>query len=418
MNSIKTSGAIRRAIAKRRPRAPPGPSLEKWDEDEALRVRACLQDEIYGLIPELAPFTLAEERPVPDLLRGEEIVVERWRAQLANAGEALLQLKLLVVLPARVPVRTVLLAQTSHRGPSPIDDADERDKHMWRRLPEMLREWVLGRHIHTPPFAKIAARGVGLVLFRPAELIADHPILSRPVIERLSIGTPIDVRGGMLAHWAAALTAVRKLVSADVRFADIPIVAWGHSRHGKAALLAAAFDPQFAGVIAHQSGRYGASLTQGFAGESPAHIARTYPHWFCRRFHAGTLRRSELEIDQHHLLALIAPRPMLLGNGRHDLWADPGGALKAARAASAAYVALGAAGFMESNAAQAALEGGVAFFVREGGHGVNAEDWAHFLSFLEHKFGARTARAFDAGVSAPTGLADELPAPLASGSQA
>jgi len=82
-----------------------------------------------------------------------------------------------------------------------------------------------------------------------------------------------------------------------------------HPFQGKSALVAAAFDETIDGVIAHQSGTGGASLSKDKKGETVAAITEGYQHWF-----APAYREENLTIDQHQLLALIAPRPVLLGN--------------------------------------------------------------------------------------------------------
>jgi hypothetical protein len=232
--------------------------------------------------------------------------------------------------------------------------------------------------LHAPPFTDIADAGVGLVLFYPADIVPDHKERSAPVVEALSGEHAPEDRGGVLAHWAALTSALRTRIAQ--RFPDAAHVAWGHSRHGKAALLAAAFDPGFNAVIAHQSGRFGAALTQGARGESVAQIARAFPHWFCPRL--AVEQAQGCESDQHHLLALIAPRPVLLGGARSDFWADHAGAVRAAFAAAPVYDGLGPSAHPD-------LSGAIVLFERSGWHGVNAEDWRVFLAFLAAKFEPR-----------------------------
>jgi hypothetical protein len=100
-----------------------------------------------------------------------------------------------------------------------------------------------------------------------------------------------------------------------------------------------------------------------------ASITSTYPHWFSPRFRSYATR--DPPVDQHQLLALIAPRPLLLGHARRDGWADPVGALAALRGAEPAFDLLGAPRPQ--------------FFVRNGGHGVNDADWRATLDFLDRR---------------------------------
>ena len=174
----------------------------------------------------------------------------------------------------------------------------------------------------------------------------------------------------------------------DARLDRSAMIAWGHSRYAKAALVAAAFDPRIAGVIAHQSGTGGASLNYKKPGESVARITRSYPHWFARSYAAYT-DEARPDVDQHQLLALIAPRPVLLGNARRDVWSDPNGAFRAAMGADPVYRLYGAKGLDQSRLRPYDPAAGIAFWLRPGTHGVVKEDWPAFLAFLGAHFEAK-----------------------------
>ena len=355
-----------------------------WNAETAQFAREQLQQRVYGRIPRLDLYIddispLAEPRA--------DMSAERWRLITPLGGQTF-ALDLFVVWPRATPLRVMLLAQKFKHAGAEIGDwtAALIGNTGAKTLRLRLREWVLGAHIHAPPFDDLMKAGVGVALFYPAQLVPDHAAQASPVIEAISDAIPAADRGGVLAHWAAITSALRVRVAE--RFAPTPIVAWGHSRHGKAALLAAAFDGAFAGAVAHQSGRFGASLTQGARGESVRQIVRAYPHWFSQRF-AQERALDPGDIDQHHLLALIAPRPVLLGNATSDFWADPKGAVRAALAASPAYRALGAAGLGD----RLGSVGDIAVFERAGWHGINEDDWRCFLSFLDAKFAPATSIA-------------------------
>ena len=88
-------------------------------------------------------------------------------------------------------------------------------------------------------------------------------------------------------------------------------------------------------------------------------------------------------VDQHMLLALIAPRPALLGNARRDVWSDPNGAFRAAQGADPVYELLGSGGLSQQRLDQWRPEADIAFWLRPGTHGVVKEDWPAFLDFLD-----------------------------------
>jgi hypothetical protein len=369
--------------------------LGPWTDERVAEVGERLQQQIYGSIPRLTPLRVTERRAVASDRLGAAAIVEHWQVELVDARGPM-RFGLFLILPRAAAPRAIILAQLFRRPPFFVDRIEQAlvaDTSAQRRsrLGDAMLEIVLGRHIHAPPFEQVVQGGFGIALYCPGDIVPDHKERAPAILERLSASPNADERAGALAGWAALTSAVRRLLNEDERVGGAPIVAWGHSRHGKAALLAAAFDQGFAGVIAHQSGRFGASLTHGGSGEGPTQIARAYPHWFCARFHNETLHRWPHDVDQHQLLALIAPRPILLGNGRRDFWADPEGAFRAARAASEAFTTYGQPGLLQLESSRPNLEGGIAFFTRAGGHGVNGADWRYFLAFLEAKFAVRSS---------------------------
>jgi (4-O-methyl)-D-glucuronate---lignin esterase len=357
-------------------------------------IRARLQREIYGWLPTLPAPAIVDRELLPARRLEAVGCAERWSLALAMGGEVS-RFGLILLLPRSLAPRGIILSQLFQRGPKPlhrIEAALESAGAEITGFKDVVVRAILGRHILAPPFEMALECGYGLALFCPGEVVPDHRARAAAACERFGAGLG-DEKPGALACWAALTSAVRAALRQDERVAGAPIVAAGHSRHGKSALLAAAFDADFAGVIAHQSGRFGAALTQGAAGESPRAIARGYPHWFSPKFVRQTVQALPTDLDQHHLLGLVAPRPMLLGNGRLDFWADPDGVYRAARAASAAYLSQGLLGLTQANSPSPDYGGGIVYFLRDGGHGVGAADWRHFVGFLDAKFGPRGSQS-------------------------
>jgi hypothetical protein len=142
---------------------------------------------------------------------------------------------------------------------------------------------------------------------------------------------------GVIAVWAPP--SAGRLMCWRLIPASTPIGrrVWGHSRQGKAALLAAAFDTRIEAVIPLQAGKGGATLTRSYAGESVEQITKEYPHWFAPSYAASAGHEKDIPVDQHQLIALVAPRPVMLGNGWKDVWSDPNGAFRAAIGADPVY---------------------------------------------------------------------------------
>ncbi len=170
----------------------------------------------------------------------------------------------------------------------------------------------------------------------------------------------------------------------DVDEARVAIM--GHSKMGKAALWTAAQDQRFALAVSAQSGCAGAALWRRRSGETLEKMVTRFPYWLCRNAWKFVNQEDDLPVDQHMLLALIAPRPVYVASGVEDTWADPRGEYLSAYHASEVYRLLGKQGLNSEEsppAGDAQLEDEVGYHVREGGHSVELYDWQRFLDFAD-----------------------------------
>lgn len=160
----------------------------------------------------------------------------------------------------------------------------------------------------------------------------------------------------------------------------------GHSKNEKAALWTAAQDERFALVISAQSGCAGAALWRRRSGETLQKMVTRFPYWLCRNAWKFINQEDDLPVDQHMLLALIAPRPVYVASGVDDTWADPRGEYASAYHASEVYRLLGKKGLKSEKLpplGEAVLDGDVGYHIREGGHSVEPYDWRMFMDFCD-----------------------------------
>ncbi len=193
-----------------------------------------------------------------------------------------------------------------------------------------------------------------------------------------------------LGAWAWGLSRGADLIEKLPQLDASKILVTGCSRLGKTALLAAARDERFAICVPNQCGGGGVTLAKRDFGENIATQMKTFPHWYCRAYKKYETNPAELlTFDQHLLLSLIAPRPLLV-QGFNAPWFDTEGEYLACKAASCVWEFLGRNG-LPGNAYPApfdcaAVGTDLGYVRRSEDHGFAAWDWMILLDFASAHF--------------------------------
>jgi hypothetical protein len=202
---------------------------------------------------------------------------------------------------------------------------------------------------------------------------------------------PAPDEWGAIAAWAWGLSRALDYLQKDPGIDGKRVALYGASRLGKTVLWAGARDPRFAAVIACCSGEGGAALSRRNYGETIAHLTAPsrYPYQFCANYAQFAQHVEQFPVDANLLIALMAPRPLLLQTGDTDSWSDPKGEFLAEKAAGAVYMLLDKQG-LETNdwpPAGVAILHTLGYYMHAGGHGTLPQDWAQFLKFLQIQLG-------------------------------
>lgn len=322
-------------------------TAEDWTDKRRPELKQLFQHYVYGYLPPGGQIEAEVTKTVPDLLDGKATLKEvtirfPW---LKCENPPVMHLAVFVPNGRKKPSPVFLTLDS--RGPQTLL-ADERitpSSHPSEgRQPETRGSaadwWCLDLLIE---------RGYAFAIFHQSDIDPDkhdftdglHPCLDHA-------GVPERSRPGTIAAWAWGLHRAVDYLAANPDVDPKRICLTGHSRRGKTALFAGAMDERVALVVPHQSGTGGMALSRNNDQETVERINRVFPHWFADEFTSFDNREDRLPVDQHLLVALVAPRPLLDTAGLQDQWANPESALRNLKAADPVYELLGKKGLVGS----------------------------------------------------------------------
>ncbi len=237
------------------------------------------------------------------------------------------------------------------------------------------------------PMEEIIDNGFGVMTFFYQNVTTDDGDYSNGLYGFFSKDTQ-RCEFGKISLWAYMASICMDYLETRNEVDSSNVAVAGHSRLGKTAILTSALDNRFILTCSNNSGCCGAAISRGKIdkNESIEDITRVFPWWFSEKFLKYVKNEDALPFDQHLLMALIAPRYLMVGAAVEDVWADNDGQLLSCRLASYAWTLYGKDGFVDSGS-DTSIDGEVGYHLREGTHFMSRYDWNVYMKKFKQILG-------------------------------
>lgn len=349
-------------------------SPEAWRDGRRPEVLELFREFVYGRAPVGRPSSLRFEirDTLEDFMSGDATrkLIDIHFAGAGGRGT----IHLTVFIPNKVKKPVPGFVLICNRGRENIDPERKTISGFW-------------------PAEQIVRRGYVAATFHNSDLDPDehdgfkngvHGIFDRKDTERSPDAW------GTIAAWAWGASRAMDYFESDPDIDAGKMAVVGHSRGGKTALWCGAEDERFALVISNDSGCTGAALARRKSGERVARINKGFPHWFCDNYKQFNDREDELPVDQHMLIALMAPRLVYVASASEDAWADPLGEFLACVHAAPAYELYGLEGMgtvIMPPPDRPIQAGHIGYHLRKGKHNLTEYDWNCYMDFADKHWG-------------------------------
>ncbi|SHM87489.1 hypothetical protein SAMN04488057_104178 [Cyclobacterium lianum] len=365
-------------------------SLADWEKKRVETLRY-FETEVYGISPawdgEMKTEIISEKQNAV----GGKAIRKEVKLSLIRQGKQV-DIYVLIYLPkssSRSPVFLGLNFYGNHtlseHQAIRVTDAWIRNNETYGSSDNRASEKGRGKRRENWAVEEAINRGYGIATLYYGELDPDFDDGFENGVHALYQEERNENSWGAVAAWAWGLSRVMDYLETLREVDGEKVAVLGHSRLGKAALWAGAIDTRFAMVISNNSGCGGAALSRRRYGETVGRINRVFPHWFAGKFDHYNENEDALPVDQHQLIALMAPRPVYIASGVDDRWADPKGEFLSGLYSNPVYQLFGKTGMPvnEQPDVDQPVMGDIGYHVRSGGHGMLPYDMHQYFNFAD-----------------------------------
>lgn len=350
----------------------PVSNVRDWKNIRRPEIISLYEELVYGQIPQnydAIRFEVVNENR--EAIGGAATLKEVDITTERNGNSVTLRMNLFIPNGITKPAPVFLLI--NHRPPENIDPTREVKMDFW-------------------PVEMAIPKGYAMASFHVGDVADDdketwdEDILQKLYPEQLNQPDGMKALGG----WGWGAMRIMDYFETDPEVNEDQVALIGHSRGGKSALWTAAVDERFGMVISNESGCGGAALYKREYSETIKLLNDVRPHWFCDNLEKYNDREADLPVDQHMLIAAMAPRPVYVGSAEKDPGADPKGEFLSLKHGSEVYEKIYHLPVSVPDEMppinQPIIESYTGYHIRSGEHDLDLYDWEQYLKFADYHF--------------------------------
>lgn len=343
----------------------------QWENIRRPEIIKLFENNVYGQVPkEFDDIQFKVVNKDENAMNGKATLKEV--AITVSQSNRSITMNLVMFTPNKVNEPVPMFLVINHRGIKTMDVTRQNKDGFW-------------------PAEEVIDAGFGISGFDVIDVSPDDKVKFKEGILKELYPEQLEMKNGMrgLGAWGWGASRAIDYFEKDELVDATKVISVGHSRGGKASLWFGAQDERVAITISNESGNSGAALSRRNFGETVARITENFPYWFCPNYQQFANNEDRLPIDQHMLLALIAPRAVYVASAVEDLWADPKGQYLALKESQPVFNLYG----IETNLPEKmpavneqVIRPHMGFHNREGKHNMTPYDWQQFINFANEYF--------------------------------